>query len=307
MWDYPGPQPRRGNRGGFKKVALLAVAALAVVLVAGWLWQSHATATPQDQASSVATQSAVTAGGQLWEGACIDPTTSTATSFAVGVRRDLADAVAGLAPAGRVPTQITGNRALSRPQPAIGLWIRQVDTNSLSTLPTPYTISVRVPGVLGLAAHRPAPGEARYTSRMTTWTAEYDRVSESRTAARRAAGRAAQSIRGLPLDNTPKNRSAISACVSGLLLTVPRTGRRTYLIASDLQENRAPQLEGSFNGSPLVIVQACDSGKASYCDGLLRRFKTEMHRLHVGPMTVVRPENAAQAIGEWVRGKAVTP
>jgi hypothetical protein len=48
-------------------------------------------------------------------------------------------------------------------------------------------------------------------------------------------------------------------------------------------------------------VQACQDGNASYCDGLLRTFEREMRRLDVGQVIPIRPENARQAIGQWIR------
>jgi hypothetical protein len=287
-------------------VVLAALLLVVAALIVTRPWQSRVAAAPAATPAAKDTPPAELTAGQLEEGACIDPTTSTATSFAQSVKSDLAAAVASLGPSGPVPTSTSGTGPLSLPQPAVSLWIRQVDTASMSTLQTPYTTTQDVSGFLGLAAHEPVPGSAGYSTAMSAWSLQYGQVAASRSTARSDAKRASNAITALPLDNSPQVRSAISACVSGLLLTVPSAGKRTFLIASDLEENEAPQLAGSFNGSSLVIIQACDSGSASTCGALLTNFLGEMRKLHVGQVTVIRPEDAGAAITQWVHGEAVT-
>jgi hypothetical protein len=311
MFNYSewAPPPRRRNRGGMPTaIAVVAVCALAGVLIVARPWQARTTAGPQPTASAASAQDgpAVTSAGELSEGACIDATTSTVSSFSSDIRSDLASAVASLAPAGALPTQPQGPGPLSEPQPAVSLWIRQVNNNSNSSVPTAFDETVNVPAVLGLAQYQPTPGAADYVTQMGAWSALYEKVDASREAASQAAKKAAQAIANLPLDNSPQVWSAISACITGLLGTVSPTGRRSFLIASDLEEDLSPQLGGSFQGAPLVIIQACDSGNVSYCSGLLSAFEREMRQLHVGPITVVRPEDASQAIYQWVHGEDVT-
>jgi hypothetical protein len=301
MFDYSGydPPTRPKRRGGppwgiiFGLLCLVIVALLTARLLA-------ARSTAASRISPAATASAGPASaGQLFEGICIDPTTSTVGSFAQDVRADLASAVAGLAPSSQAP--------VSQPQPAVSLWIRQVDSASLSTRATRYETTIKVPAVPGVTAVQPtpSPGDTGFDAQQSAYAAQLAQVSASRDAARSAAADAAHAVLSLPLDNSPRSWSAISACVSGLLVTVPAAGHRTYLLASDLQENETPQLAGSFDGAPLVIIQACDSGDASYCEGLLAHFLGEMNKLHVGTVTVVRPEVAAAAIEQWVHGQPV--
>lgn len=311
MFDYSkwGPPPRRRNRGAMSTAIIVAALCLLLaVLIVVRPWQARTTAAPQPTASAVSAQPGhpVTSADELSEGACIDPTTSTVSSFSSDIRSYLASAVASLAPAGALPTHTTGTGPLSQPQPGVSLWIRQVDTKSDSTVRTRFAETVNVPGVLGLAQHQPAPGATDYATQMGAWSQRYDQVNASRVAARKAAANASQAIANLPLDSNPQVYSAISACVSGLLGTVPAIGRQSFLIASDLQENEAPQLAGSFRGAPLVIIQACDSGNVSACGVLLSNFEREMRRLDVGPITVIRPEDASQAIYQWVHGEDVT-
>lgn len=303
MMDFSGfgPPSRRRNRGGGSRLLLIVVAGAVLALLVTRPWASGSPSASQNPVPSTVGQAAspgiAPAGQQLSEGACIDPTTSTTTSFAVGVRGDLAAAVSSLALSSQAP--------MDQSAPPVSLWIRQVDTASLSTIPTQYTTTVNIPGVGGLIATEPSPGASGYVGQQSTYSTEYSQVTESRAAAQAAAAKGARQLANLPLDNSPQSRSAISACVSALLVTVPQVGRRSFLIASDLQENEAPQLEGSFAGAPLVIIQACDSGNATYCNGNLKTFVAEMKRLQVGPITLVRPEDAAQAVSDWVQGKTV--
>jgi len=80
-----------------------------------------------------------------------------------------------------------------------------------------------------------------------------------------------------------------------------------HMLASDLQENIAPQLHGSFHGAPLYVVQGCDQGNGNQCAALLESFTKEMKKLDAGPVIPIRPENAARAIGNWIRtGRATS-
>jgi hypothetical protein len=311
MFDYsdltPRRRRRRRNRGGGMSTAVIiaALCLLVIVLIVVRPWKAGTTSAAGP--SGPPSQSPpVTSAGALSEGACIDPTTSTVSSFSTDIRSDLARAVAGLAPSGTLPTRAEGTGPLSQPQPRVDLWIRQVDTHSASTIRTEYATTVSIPGVLGLAQHQPTPGASDYVTQMGSWSQSYQDVQQSRTTAAAAATDASRTIASLPLDQNPDVYSAISACISGLLGTVPSTGRQSYLIASDLEENEAPQLAGSFRGAPLLVIQACDSGNLSGCQQRLSTFEREMRQLDVGPVTVVRPENASQAIAQWVRGEDVT-
>jgi hypothetical protein len=240
--------------------------------------------------------------GQLSLGACIDPTASLVPSFAPGIRADLASAIASLAPSGELDTTATApGQPVSQPQAALDLTVRQVDTTSFASTMTTFTRTVQVPGIPGLTASRPEPGSANYATQLDDWSQDYAQITADRRSAAAAAASASHAIGSLPLDDNAANWSAISACVSALLLTVPAGGSHSYLLASDLEEDVAAQLAGSFRGSPLVIIQACDSGNASYCQGLLSGFEREMRRLDVGPITVIRPEDAAAAIDQWVQ------
>jgi hypothetical protein len=239
-------------------------------------------------------------GGDWTLGACIDPTLSLIPSFATGIRADPAQAVGRLAPpSAPVRTSAPPGQPVSPPQAGIDLTIREVDTTSFSTTMAAYTREVRVPAVPGLTISRPEPGSNDYANRLRIWTQDYQTVAAARGAARTAAARASDAIGSLPLDRN--GSSAISACVSALLVTVPSGGNHSYLLASDLQENIAPQLHGSFHGAPLYVVQGCDQGNGNECAALLESFTKEMKKLDVGRVIPIRPENAARAIGNWIR------
>lgn len=248
-----------------------------------------------------------TAPGGAWTlGACVDPTLSLIPDFATTIRADLASGLAALAPPGTpVATSAQPGRPVSPPQPSVNLTVREVDTTSYSSTMTGYTRDVEVPAIPGLMVSRPAPGSAGYVSALKTWSQDYVTVTSARKAAASAAATASGTIASLPLDRA--GDSAISACVSGLLVTVPAGGNHSYLLASDLEENIAPQLHGSFGGAPLYIVQACDDGNGNHCAALLDRFTREMRRLHVGQVISVRPEDAASAIANWIRTGVASP
>jgi hypothetical protein len=311
MMDYGswGTSPRRPQRRGGRGRSGLVVLVLLVALGAGYVFVRHHAGAGRASAATVHGGAAqvTTPAEQLTLGACIDPTTSEVASFPQQVRSDLAAAVAGLAQTGQLPTSGPGNGPVTSSQPSVSLVVRQVDTTSFSTVSTPFSANVTIPGVPGLAESRPSPGGANYDTLLRAWSAGYQEVAAARASATAAAQQAQQTVSAMPLDQSPSSWSAISACVSALLLTTPGAGQHSYLLASDLEENVAPQLAGSFDGAPLVIVQACDSGNAASCQGLLASFEAEMRRLDVGPITVVRPEDAAAAIASWIRTGRSTP
>jgi len=308
MIDYSSlgrpPRRRRGRAVIAAVAAVLVLGGLAVVAL-GHLGSGVAATKPSHHQE---TQPApIHQAGELTLGACVDPTASIVSSFAVEIRRDLAQAVAGLAPApGRLPTNtVSGGGPVTQPQAGVDLTVREVTTNSYSSVLGRYTTTVTVPPVPGLAYPRPSPSARDYLQRLRAWSAGYAAVATARQAARKAAAPGAAAIARMHLDRA--GWSGISACVSALLTTVPPGGRHTYLLASDLQQNVAPQLIGSFHGAPMVIIQTCDTGNVAFCQGLLRRFTRWMHQLHVGPITAVRPELAATAIRQWIRTGEVTP
>jgi hypothetical protein len=290
----PGRRPPRlGAAAGLVAVGLVAA------LVAGHELTSHP-AAPSKPAAATSVESHTQ---PLRLGACIDPTLSIVQSFAPAIRHDLAAALGKLAPDTGPPV----TDARTAPLPAVSLLVRQVDTTSFSSNPGLYTASVSIPDVPGLTTARPNnPSAADYAAALDKWSTAADHVISGRKAAATAAASAQQAVASMPLDQNPADDSAISACVSALLVNVPSGGRHSFLLASDLEENENPQLAGSFGGAPLIIVQTCDSGNASTCQGLLRHFERLMHRLDVGPVTVIRPEDAAVGIAQWIRTGEVT-
>lgn len=301
-WDR-SPRKKGGLRVAIAVALVVLLAAVLALAVFAYLnsrdGSGLGTAGATKHVVTVA-QPVTTPAGQLSLGACIDPTGSLVPSFAPAIRGDLQQAVAGLAPGtAKLPTDVT-----STPQSALALTVREVTTDSFSSDLQQYSRSVVVPGIRGLAQPRPDASAPNYDSQLRAWYSGYGAIQAERSQANIAAVAGAQVIGTLPLDRA--GWSGISACISALLATVPSGGRHSYLLASDLQENVAPQLAGSFHGAPLVIVQACDTGEAGYCNGLLQRFESEMRELDVGPVTVLRPEVASQAIARWVRSGEVT-
>jgi hypothetical protein len=289
------PPPRRRRTPG---LMLVAIAVLLVLVVAVLVVGRDVLARSPASASPTADTPATSAAGQLTLGACIDNTASIVSGFGPSIRSDLSQAIGSLAPpSGPVDTSAPSSGApVTLAQPAVSLTIRPVTTYSAaSTVPN---LTVAVPGIPGLNMSRPDPTATNYDSLLQTWSTGYGVVTAARKAATSAAASGASTIAAMPLSG---GWSGISSCVSGLLLTVPQAGQHSYLLASDLEENVAPQLQGSFHGSPLAIVQTCDSGNLSLCHDLLQRFEAKMQQLDVGAITVVRPEDAAQAIEQWVR------
>jgi len=313
---FSRPPRRRNGRAVLATVVIVLVVGGLAVLVMGRRGAAGGQPSSPAAASSAAGRPAAAAAassppvtataGQLTLGACIDPTGSIVSSFAPAIRGDLARAVGSLAPpAGQLPTTADGGGAITQPQSGVNLTVRQVTTNSYSSTLGAYTRTVVVPPVPGLATSRPAPNVPDYLAQLRTWTTGYDTVAAARQAAGKAATAGAAAIAGMPLDRL--GHSAISACIAGLLTTMPAGGTHSYLLASDLEENETPQLAGSFHGAPLTIIQTCDSGNAGYCQGLLDHFTGLMHQLDVGRITVSRPEMAAAAISQWIRSGEVTP
>jgi hypothetical protein len=307
-WGSPPRPPRR--RGWRKAAGAGALCAVAVVaLLAGRSFVSRPSpSSPASAAANGPGQSGtdIAAGGQWTLGACIDPTLSSVPSFAATIRADLARAVAGLAPpAGPVATGAQPGQPVSAPQAGVNLTVREVDTTSYSSTMSAFTRDVSVPPVRGLMVSRPRPGSNDYADALRTWTQDYELVTADRKAAATAAAAASSAIASLPLDRN--GWSAITACVSALLVTVPPSGNHSFLLASDLEENIAPQLHGSFHGAPLYIVQACDNGNGNSCARLLANFTKEMRQLDVGQVIAIRPEDAATAIASWIRTGQATP
>ena len=290
----PGRRPPRWGLAGI--VAALAVAA---ALLVGHELTSRTAPTPHRAAAGPVESQAQ----PLQLGACVDPTLSIEQSFAPAIRHDLAAALGGLAPETGPPP--TGSA--TAPRPATSLLVREVDTTSFSSDPGPYAASVAVPGVPGLSSARPVPSDPNYASDLATWSQAAEGVTAGEKAAAAGAASAARTVAALPLDQNPNSNSAITACVSALLVNSAPGGRHSYLLASDLEENVAPQLQGSFGGAPLIMIQTCDSGDVTACQALLRHFETLMHRLDVGPITVIRPEEAGPDITQWIRTGEVTP
>jgi hypothetical protein len=293
----PGRKRTRGrNPMRPVRAALVLVLLAGVALIGSHLLTGRAAPAPKPATHG----SFITTAEPLRLGACIDPTFSIERSFAPAIRADLAAGIAALTATAGPPS----TEKATAPQAGLSLLVRQVDTTSFSSNPGPFATQVGVPGVPGLARSRPVPADPDYATNLATWSQDAQTVTKDRAAA--AVGSAAQRLAALPLDQSPASNSAITACVSALLVNVPADGRHSYLLASDLEENVGPELEGSFHGAPLYIVQTCDSGRAATCDALLRHFETLMRRLDVGPVTVIRPEEAGAAIRQWIRTGEVT-
>jgi hypothetical protein len=306
--DYGTPagqrRPGPGRPRGRKPLRWIVAAVVVVAAVAAALIAVHRPAgSPAPVSASTTQNSFRTTTPPLRLGACVDPTLSIVPSFAPAIRHDLAAGIGGLTPPTGPPA--TGTATAARP--AVSLLVREVDTTSFSSDPGPYAAQVEIPGVPGLSQPRPVPSDANYSSGLTAWSQSAQAVTAGRTTAAAAVSDAAQELTSLPLDQNPASNSAITACVSALLVNLPADGRHSYLLASDLEENVPPELEGSFHGAPLFIVQTCDSGSVSDCQALLQHFETLMRRLQVGPVTVIRPEEAAVDIAQWIRTGKVAP
>ncbi len=311
MINYEGrgrPPARPRRRGGKTTIGAVCVVVVIALLAGREILSGHTTSgvTATGGSGQSATDTDMSAGGEWTLGACIDSTLSLIPSFATTIRADLAQAVADLAPpATPVDTSAAPGQPVSPPQAGVNLTVREVDTTSYSSTMGAFTRDVSVPPVPGLMVSRPQPGSSDYADRLRIWTRDYQMVTAARRLAATDAAGASRTIAALPLDRN--GWSAISACVSALLVTVPPGGSHSYLLASDLQENIAPQLHGSFHGAPLYIVQACDNGDGNYCAGLLNSFTKEMQKLDVGQVIAIRPEDATQAIDSWIRTGEATP
>lgn len=301
---------RRGSSNVVRNVVLVALVAAA--LVTGQRWYSHrgssaqaapASTTPTGTAQAASNPFALAVPVQQTRGACIDSTSSVPYSFATGVRDSISAALRGFAPSmSPLPNQAPApGSPIAESQSPLELTIREVFTNSGSTDLLKYTQTVSVPGVRGLTGAQPSVTATDFDVANANWRAAYKDTTDDRAAAARAAKDASKSIAALPLINDPNNNSGIVACMSTLLQTTSPSGNSGYLIASDLQDNSNVQVVGDFKGSPLLVVQVCRSGDLDTCKGYLDHFTQYMKKLHVGKITVIRPEDMGSAVTKWVR------
>jgi hypothetical protein len=144
--------------------------------------------TAPDRSAPAGDNPFLTTAGTLNEGACIDPTYSSARAFATGIRADLAAAVATLGKS--APLSATtippGQPREVEPQAGIDLTVRQVVTNSLSSDLTNTVVTV--PGVEGVAGRRPSASDADYLSQERAWFEAHQKVVGEQAAAVGAAG-----------------------------------------------------------------------------------------------------------------------
>jgi hypothetical protein len=215
------------------------------------------------------------------EGICLDPSGSTGAGFANSIRELVVAVVRGwAAPAPPVPPT-----AGSPPQPGLDLRIRLVSTSSYWTRSP--SLSFSIPAVPGLAA-RPSSTEAAYSSKEPAWSAAARHVVTLAAAAHREAAAATVKITSLPL---PAEGSEIVGCVSALARTMG-PGPRRLVLASDLEQNQPPQLDGELQGTRVLIIQPCarDAGR---CSTLRDRWSQLLRGRGAAGVTVIRPERAA--------------
>jgi hypothetical protein len=283
-------RPPRKGRPTVLIVVVIAVVALGAVI----LLRDRQSPAPAPRPGADFVQHSAT----RYQGACLDSLYPSPPTFGAEQRDSIAGAVAGLAR----PAAVKNYTAVPG-RPGLDLWVKAVYTNSLSTNNADFSAHVTVPAVSGLSQGMPTPGDPASDA----WHQAYQQVVTEQTAADKGVEAGRSAVAGLGFPPYRDTASGISACMSTLLQLVHRDGPRTFLIATDCNEPVPPQLQGDFQGDPLIVVQTCVSGDAALCDGYYQTFVDRMRTLHVGQVTRYRPEEAGEAIRKWIQPEEGTP
>lgn len=301
------PPPRRGRgRSRYLIPVAVSLVGIPVVLVGILVWPHSGNGSPDGSGTAVSTTThpAYLAAAPLsHRGGCLDHTGSLDARFAPAVLEAIADEVAARAVrAWALPKDSpTPGQPVSKPVDRIDLWLRDVVARSDSTSIGRYSRHVEVPGIDGLAYGQPRDlNSDTFYQDAQDFQDAHKTVEEERKASVKTFAPAVQQIRAMPLARRDAGASGISGCISALIGILDQRGT-SYLLASDLDENTAKELSGTFPpGSSLIVIQSCDSGSVARCAGLRAKFEATMKQLHCPPIQYFRPENTLAAVKLWL-------
>ena len=219
-------------------------------------------------------------------GVVVDPSASTASSFSKGVMAALATQLSDHMPA-KTDTPQDGVATVD----AINLRVKLVGSN-------PYAygaadLYVQIPGVQGLP---PRPSLDCIDSTYASWTRAAKTWSTSYDAALEALSKAVDRVHSMSLK---AENSGIRAALSSLVIAMPGGPGTAYLVASDYDENVAPQTAGNMGDRPLILLAACASGNATRCSSDVQKFGDwATSALHAGAISVMPSDLTASAVSQ---------
>lgn len=226
---------------------------------------------------------------------CIDPSGSTASSFARSIKSSVLKSVAEYLPKKPTVTR-TGVNGVA----ALDIAVRLVSSKPLAygapyyevSLPTVMALPAR-PDMSAAGALDPGGSYEKWKDREGSWSQQYDVATAE-------AHAAVTTLR--KIDLSQRSHSGVHDCLGALASTPLETSEVTYVVASDLQDNTDGESKVSFRGRPLVIIQACPSGDAGECRAVLGRFNTWAKGREAGEIKVVRPEVSGDVIRNLIEG-----
>ena len=231
-------------------------------------------------------------------GVCIDPTLSTVPGFSRGALGLVRGIVGGWSVV--PPSSVSEG---TPPQPGLSLEIRQVSTNSYSTM-NPYTM-VQIVGVPGLKP-RPDATSDGFLTQDAVWQRAAATVAARAAKARRQAATGAARLGAISLEDKPNNYSEILGCVTSLGQTMPAGSHRSIVLFSDLEQNRPPQAGRYLTDTSVLVVQACDSGNATACGSLQPKWRDWLRAQGATSVQFIRPEQAASVVPAFVKEVATS-
>jgi hypothetical protein len=290
--DTEGGQPLRA-RGRFTTVRHIIHFIGAIVLIlalsaCGFLNPAKQVVAPTTAGSHGYTPSISSATYE--EGICIDPTLSTDTAFSATIKSIVVGVVSGWAAAPSAPSDSTPIPS----EPGLDLYVRQVETDSFDS--NNVALHLAIPAVPGLKV-RPSATSSAFLADDPMWRRAASAIATTATAASQSATHDAAAINNMVLETW--QNSEIVGCVSALAETVPQ-GPRSFILASDLEENEPPQITGDLHGTRILVIQPCD-GTAASCAALQTSWRALFANQGATDITFIRPEDAAQVLPTFMK------
>lgn len=238
-------------------------------------------------------------GGTLIRAVCLDGTGSSPAAFSETVRSLLVQRIKIW-----VPEATVQDKVQSAAHPGLVLIVRVVATASPTTNDG-YGLIINISRVPALWPP-PDVQATDFQQRRLEYLAQRQLVEQARKKAMSEAADGARRLAGFTLKHAGES-SGVTACastlaitVTDLLQTVPKPYHRSFMVASDLDDNVAIQIAGSFDQATMTLLITCPSGDIGRCDRLKDTFVGHMKDLDVGPVTSLRAELADRAVADWL-------